>query len=145
MLQDPVHIQTPPPSVQETVKALKTKKEKLLFFSKKVVALGLIFFSLYGVYNAVKEIIFVLPQISFMGSLINAEKLYMDLLKKAIIISSHLFVDSLYGFSLLIKPLATTKIIHIALGALILIISFILFKTTAIDSVLYQLPILPIT
>ena len=145
MLQNPVHIQTPPPSVQETVKALKTKKEKLLFISKKVVALGLIFFSLYGVYIAVKEIIFVLPQISFMGSLVNAEKLYMDLLKKAIIISSHLFLDSLYGFSLLIKPLATTKTVHVILGIVIFTISIILFKTTAIDSVLHQLPILPIT
>jgi len=145
MIKDPVYIKPPPPSIQETVKALKTKKEKLLFFSKKVVALGLIFFSLYGVYIAVKEIIFVLPQISFMGNLINAQKLYMDLLKKAIIISSHLFLDSFYGFSLLIKPMAATKIIHIVLGAIIFIISVILFKTTAIDSVLNQLPVLPIT
>jgi len=145
MQSDPISIETHPNPIKELNKLIEIKKTKLLFISKKAVALSLIFFSLYGVYFSVKEILFVIPQISFIGNLINAEKLYMDLLKKAIIVSSHLFLDSIYGFSLLIKPMATTKIIHIAVGALIFIISFILFKTTAIDSILHQLPVLPIT
>jgi len=145
MSPDPVTIKTSPIHLPEIDKITQVKKTKILFISKKAVALSLILFSLYGLYVSIKEILFVLPQISFMGDLIDAEKLYIALLKKAIIVSSHLFIDSIYGFSLLIKPMAATKNIHIILGIVILIISFTLFKTTAIDSVLNQLPILPIT
>jgi len=120
-------------------------KVKTIKIAKKIVALSLIASSLYHVYIAVNEILFVFPQISFIGDANTANDLYIELVKKAIILTFGLFTEGFYGVSLLVKANVNTKIIHIVLGILLFIISNVIFKLAAINQLLEGLQFLPIT
>lgn len=117
----------------------------LRFVTKKTVALALIITPLIHTCLAVKDILFLLPKISFVGDPASAQALYQSMLKKAIIISSGLLVDSVVGFSLLIKPMADTKLIHIVLGILVFIFSIFVFKASSFNQLFLQLPLTPLT
>jgi len=110
-----------------------------IYLAKKTISLSLIILTLIQTYITVKEIIFVFPQISFFGDLATAQSLYFTLLKKALVISLGLFIDFFYGMTLFIKPIATTKLIHIIIGIFIFIFSFITFHTSTIDLLLKNL------
>lgn len=120
-------------------------KIKVLSIAKKIVAIGLILFSLYHIYEAAKELLFVLPKISFIGNQKQVEALYVELIKKAIILSTGLFFDSFYGFALLVKPGAATKIIHIVFGVILFFISNFLFNLASIDQLLKNTQFFPLT
>ena len=135
----------PPQSLDANQDPLNPTKIKTLNIAKKIVAVSLIFFSLYHVSEAAREILFVLPKISFVGSKSQVDALYVELVKKAIIISSSLFFDSFYGFALLVKPGGATKIIHIVFGVLLFFISNFLFNLASIDQLLKNIQFLPLT
>ena len=121
-------------------KKLKAKKA-----FKKIIALSLIISPLIHTYLSIKDILFVLPKISFVDDPQTSNQLYTDLLKKAATISLNLIFNTLYGFSLLIKPILATTTIHLIIGVILFIISNFLFRLTAIDKLFQQLPFLPLT
>ena len=114
------------------------------FISKKIVALSLIISPMVQTYISLNQVLFVLPKISFVGDPVFARSIYNQLLQKAVVISLGLFANSFYGFSLLIKPLASTKYIHILLGIAIFVLSTIVFRISAINQIINQLHFLPI-
>lgn len=120
------------------------KTNQLIYQIKKIVAVVLIIVPFYNVYNAIRDILVVFPQLSQTNHLYQDQSLYISLIKKAIIISSSLFIDSFYGFVLLVKPKASTKLIHIIFGLLILILSQVIFRLNAIDQILSQIHIFPL-
>jgi hypothetical protein len=113
--------------------------------AKKIVAFLLIASLVFNTLDSLRDIISVLPKIAYMGSPTTAQKLYLDLFKRAVIISSGLFIDGLYGFSLLIKPAAATKYIHIFFGVLIFLASTFLFRTLNLNLIIQNLPLFPLT
>jgi len=117
----------------------------LRYTVKKTVALALIITPLFHTYLAIKDIIFILPKISFIGSFASTQTIYQAMLKKAIVISASLLIESFYGFSLLIKPLSATRYIHIILGILLFIISVFVFRISSISHLFPQLPLIPLT
>lgn len=117
----------------------------LKFFLKKIVSLALIIVSVWQIITSSQDILFILPKISFLNPLTTTQNLYLNLIKKAIIISTGLLVDSFYGFALFIKPMAATKNLHLVFGILILIFSLFLFHSAAIDQILLHFPLLPFT
>jgi len=121
------------------------KKLKLKKTLKKIIALSLIISPLIHTYLSIKDVFFVLPKISFVGDPQASNQLYAELLKKATTISLNLILNSLYGFSLLVKPIPATKAIHLILGVVLFIISNFVFQLTAIDQLFNQLPFLPLT
>lgn len=110
-----------------------------IYFAKKTISLSLIILTLIQTYISIKDVIFVFPQISFFGDLATAQSLYLALLKKALVISLGLFINFFYGMALFIKPIAATKHIHLIIGIIIFIFSWIIFHTSAIDSLLTNL------
>jgi len=118
---------------------------KLIKISKKIVALSLIGSSFYHIYISINEVLFIFPQISFVGNTQAANDLYVELIKKAIILSFGLITQGFYGVSLLIKANVNTKIIHIILGIVLFIISNVILRLTAINQLLEGLQFLPIT
>lgn len=119
----------------------KLSKAKILYLTKKIVALTLIFNALYVLAASVKDIFVIQNQLKFFNQA-TASALQQSLFKKAFIISSSLFIDTLYGFSLLVKPANTTKIIHIILGILIFILSKFILNLTAVDQILKDFSLL---
>lgn len=126
-------------------KAPNLKILKLIKISKKIVALSLIGSSFYHIYISINEVLFIFPQISFVGDTQAANDLYVELIKKAIILSFGLITQGFYGVSLLIKANVNTKIIHIILGIVLFIISNVILRLTAINQLLEGLQFLPIT
>lgn len=112
---------------------------------KKIVALSLLISPLVHIYLSARDMLVIFPQISFIGDPKAADQLYLELLKKAVTISFGLFIDTFYGFALLVKPIAATKTIHIILGIILFIISNFIFRLTAIDQLLQHLEFLPLT
>ena len=110
-------------------------KTKILFVVKKVVALTLIINAFIVMILAIKDI-FTLTKYLEIADVLSLNQLQLEVFKKAVIISSSLFIDSLYGFSLLIKPSHKTKLIHVILGIIIFMISKVIFKLHAIDQIL---------
>lgn len=109
---------------------------------KKTVALSLIISSLIKTYISITDIVFIYPKLILIE---NSNHLYIELLKKAIFISSSLFVESIYGFALLVKPMAITKRIHIFFGIALFIFSILFFKLQAFDSLIQKWLFFPIT
>ena len=132
------------PAITET-EAPNFKVLKLIKISKKIVAFSLIGSSFYHIYISINEVLFVFPQISFVGDTQAANDLYIELIKKAIILSFGLITQGFYGVTLLIKANVNTKIIHIVLGVILFIISNIILRLTAINQLLEGLQFLPIT
>ena len=118
---------------------------KYIIVAKKIVALSLIIFPLYHIYQSTIDLIFVFPKLSIIGDKQTVENIYIDLIKKAILISTGLFFDTFYGIRLLAKPGGATKIIHIVFGVILFIVSNFLFKLAAIDQVLSHIQFLPLT
>jgi len=118
---------------------------KLIISLKKIVALLLLIYPLFLIYQSVQDILFVLPQLQFLSTGPQHQNLYLELVKKAILISISLFFDTFYGFTLLLKPSGATKIIHIIMGVILFIFSHLLFRLAAIDLIISQLEFLPIT
>ena len=114
-------------------------------FIKKIVALSLVISPLIQTYLSLNQLLFVLPKISFVGDPVLAQSLYIQLSKQAIIISLTLFTSSIYGFSLLLRPVATTKYFNIGLGIILFILSVIISRTSAINLILNKFPFVPIT
>ena len=112
--------------------------------SARILAIGLILNSLYNVIISFQDITKLIPNLQFINPT-SVKTIEQNLIKKAVIISLGLFTDSLYGFSLLIKPSHTIKIIHLIVGILIFIISIFIFKSAAFDQLINQLHFLPIT
>ena len=125
---------------QADQRKLQTKKA-----FKRIIALSLIISPLIHTYLSIKDILFVLPKISFVGDPQTSNQLYAELLKKAVTISFNLIFNTIYGFSLLIKPILSTTAIHLIIGVILFIISNFLFQLTAIDKLFQQLPFLPLT
>jgi len=111
-------------------------------FIKKTVALSLILSSLTKTYLSVSDILFIYPKLILVE---NPNNLYVELLKKAIFISSSLFIESIYGFALLVKPMVATKRIHIIFGVFLFILSILFFKLQALDSLIENWLFFPIT
>lgn len=132
-------------TIQPTISNPDQAKLKLKKTIKKIVALSLIISPLFHIYSSVKDILFVFPQISFVGDPQTINQLYTELLKKAITISASLFFNTIYGFSLLFKPIPATKTIHIVLGIILFIVSNFVFRSAAIDQLLNNLQFLPLT
>jgi hypothetical protein len=132
-------------TVQPTISTPDQTKLKLKKTIKKIVALSLIISPLVHIYLSAKDVLFILPQISFVGDPQTINQLYTELLKKAITISVNLFLNTIYGFTLLVKPLPATKTIHIVLGIILFIVSNFVFRLAAIDQLLQQLEFLPLT
>ena len=130
---------------QPLISETDQKKLKLKKAFKKIIALSLIISPLIHTYLSIKDILFVLPKISFVSDPQASNQLYTELLKKAITLSFNLIFNTLYGFSLLIKPMPATKTIHLVLGIILFIISNVIFRLAAIDQLLNQLPFLPLT
>jgi|GEM_PF-5381899 hypothetical protein len=120
------------------------KKDQLIYQAKKIVAIALILVPIYNIYDAVRDMLIVFPQLAMNEHLSQDQTLYVSLLKKAIVISSSLVFDSFYGFVLLVKPKASTKLIHVLLGLLILIVSQVIFRLNAIDKILSQIHLFPL-
>lgn len=140
----------PPPISDITIEPVEKPATPLTLttlklISKKTVALLLITAPLVQTVYAFREIFVILPSISLISQNISTQPIYAQLIKKAVIISTSLFVDSLYGFTLLVKPLAATRFFHIILGVVVLITSLVIFKTTALNQVITDLYYLPIT
>lgn len=112
------------------------------FIAKKAVALGLIISSLIKISFSISDTLFIYPKLILAP---NPDYLYLELIKKAIILSTALFINSAYGFSLLIKPIQNTKFIHIILGLALFIFSFTFYKLTAFDQLLNGLLFSPIS
>jgi len=130
---------------QPLISETDQKKLKLKKAFKKIIAVSLIISPLIHTYLSIKDILFVLPKISFVSDPQASNQLYTELLKKAITLSFNLIFNTLYGFSLLIKPMPATKTIHLVLGIILFIISNVIFRLAAIDQLLNQLPFLPLT
>ncbi|MFC1627473.1 hypothetical protein ACFL18_02900 [Patescibacteria group bacterium] len=139
MNNQPTPISTPPlaPRSIQNINILK--------FLKKAVALSLIGLSLFHIYQSIKDILFVLPQIEFVTNPETSKNLYVSLIKKAILISTSLFIDTFYGFALLVKPTGATRTIHIVLGIILFILSNIIFQISAIDQILANIDLFPLT
>ena len=138
----------PPPATATPAVETETpnlKLLKLIKISKKVVALSLIGSSFYHIYISINEVFFIFPQISFVGDTQAANDLYIELIKKAIILSFGLITQGFYGVSLLIKTNVNTKIIHIILGIILFIISNVILRLTAINQLSEGLQFLPVT
>ncbi len=131
-MNDTPPVLTPEPKYSQT---------KIIFIAKKVIALTLILNALYSLSIAIKDIFNIQGQLEFFNPSAT-EVLKQKLFKKAIIISSSLFIDTFYGFSLLIKPTHVTKVIHVILGILLLILSKVIFNLTAVDQLLNEVSIL---
>ncbi|MBU1084972.1 hypothetical protein KKB06_01335 [Patescibacteria group bacterium] len=99
---------------------------------KKTVALGLISSSLVRTYLSITDVIFIYPKLILLQ---NPNDLYLELFKKAIVISSSLFIESIYGFALLIKPTETTKLTHIIFGIALFIFSILLYRLSTLDQI----------
>lgn len=119
----------------------KISQAKILFILKKAIALTLIINALIVMVLSTKEI-FTFTKYLEIADVLNLKQLQNQIFKKAIIISSSLFIDSLYGFSLLIKPSHKTKIFHVILGIVIFIVSKIIFRLNAVDQLLENARIL---
>ncbi|MEA3355057.1 MAG: hypothetical protein U9Q63_01055 [Patescibacteria group bacterium] len=112
------------------------------FILKKTVALSLITSSLVKTYLSILDILFIYPKLILVQ---NSNQLYLELFKKAIIISSGLFIESIYGFSLLIKPKETTKFIHILFGIVLFMFSILFYKLSTFDQLIQNWLFSPIT
>jgi len=131
-------------SAENPITPVLSRKTRLIYLSKKIVAIALIITPIYHIYDAVRDMLVVFPQISFVGNLTQSQALYVSLIKKAVIISFGLFFDSFYGFILLVKPKASTKLIHILFGVFLFILSQIVFRLAAIDQILSQIQFYPL-
>lgn len=120
------------------------QKKPYKYYLTKLIAIFLVLSPLYQTYAAFNDITKILPTFQFIDPQ-TANSLKTILIKKAIIISTGLFIDSFYGFTLLIKPFNTIKTIHIVLGIIVGITSQILYHTAALDQVINQINFLPIT
>jgi len=115
---------------------------KFFFYLKKTVALSLIASSLYKTYLALNDILFIYPKLSFLE---NPDQIYLELIKKAIYLSMSLTIDSVYGFSLLIKPLEKTKQYHVYFGIILFIFSILFFRLHTLDTLIKNWLLLPIS
>lgn len=115
---------------------------KLLKLSKKIIALSLITSSLVKIYLSLNDILFIYPKLNLIA---NGDQIFVELIKKAIYISTSLFIDTFYGFALLVKPIARTKHIHLIIGALLLIFSFLFFRLHTFDNLIKNWLFFPIT
>ncbi|AKM79193.1 MAG: hypothetical protein UX85_C0003G0010 [Candidatus Beckwithbacteria bacterium GW2011_GWB1_47_15] len=118
---------------------------RLKFAAKKLIAVSLIVSPLVQIYLSFRDILFVLPKIQTLVSPANTQVIYIDLFNKAIIISTGLFIDSFYGFSLLLKPLEATRYLHLVFGVLLLAASILIYRSTVLTDVLSHLYYLPLT
>ena len=109
---------------------------------KKIIALSLIITSLISIYTSVSSLLLIYPKLILIS---NPNQFYLELLKKGIIISSSLFIESIYGFSLLIKPAEKTNLIHIILGITLFIFSIFIKKFSTFDPLIKNLLFPPIT
>ncbi len=123
---------------------LNPNRAKLIIWVKKIIALGLIIYPLYYLYLSTIDLIFVFPKISYLDNA-TGESLYLNLIKRAVIISTGLFFNTLYGFSLLIKPGSSTKIAHLVFGVILFLISHFLFESQAINQLIKSLEFFPLT
>lgn len=106
---------------------------KLLKLLKKTIALSLIASSLVKTYLSLNDVLFIYPKLSLIS---NGDQVFVELIKKAIYISTSLFIDTLYGFALLVKPIARTKQVHIYLGIFLLLFSLLFFRLHAFDNII---------
>ena len=125
------------------IKPININSKKILL--KKIVGLALIITPMIQTYAAAKDIFMVLPTISFMGNLSSAQTIYYDLIRKALAISTGLVLDSVYGFSLLLRPAPTTRYIHIVFGIFLFFGSIYLFYFADIGRIVQQIDFLPIS
>ena len=109
---------------------------------KKLVALSLIISSTIRTYLSLTDFLFIYPKLILVQ---NPNDLYIELFKKGIIISTSLLIDSIYGFSLLVKPAQTTRFIHIAFGVILFLFSIIFYQLSTFDSIVKQWLFFPIT
>ena len=109
---------------------------------KKLVALSLIISSIIRTYLSLTDILFIYPKLILVQ---NPNELYIELFKKGIIVSSSLLIDSIYGFSLLVKPIKATRLIHIIFGIILFVFSTLFYQLSTFDTIVQQWLFFPIT
>ncbi|MBU2051722.1 hypothetical protein KKH13_00770, partial [Patescibacteria group bacterium] len=95
--------------------------------AQRFLALSLIATSVYQTIAAYHYLNRILPLLQTVNTSQLAD-LKTSLIKQAVVVSSGLFIDSFYGFALLIKPSHTVSVVHFILGVLLFIFSNLLFQ-----------------
>jgi hypothetical protein len=112
---------------------------------RKLVGVVLLILPFYQLFVSLQDIFVVLPKLNLIDNLSVIQSIRLDLLKKAIVISTGLLFDSAYGLHLLLKPNSGNHWLSVFLGIGLLFVSRFLFQWSAIDQLILQFNFLPLT